>query len=250
MEFKPGQIIRFEYNHKVIDQDTGEKFKEVLVLHPRWRKKMHGIDLKRLTPAEREVLEAILDTKAKSKPQDIPLVRDILARMDPVRDIRNPMNFYSKFVKGFIRDKDVYRQYFSNLMINPIIVKKQPRLPANNGWKGFKKRTPFGGPKKPTGPTSGKPDLTQQPSSSGGSMMDRKSMLQAANERLKNAGLRPTNPNIPGPTRPKPAQPARPAQGAKPPTAAKPATPAKSSSPQDRLAQLKASQERLKNKKK
>jgi hypothetical protein len=90
-----------------VDASTGDKFKEVFVLTPLWQNKMHGLDLKRCTPAEREVLEAILDPDLKDKPHRIPLVNDIKRRMDPIELIRNPVVFYTKFVKPFMRKKDI-----------------------------------------------------------------------------------------------------------------------------------------------
>lgn len=129
MRYEPGQILRFTYNHEATDEDTGDRFKEVLVLHPGWQGKMHAIDLKRLTAAERGVLKAILDpkvrTKVKSgKPHRFPLVNDIVKRMNPLEEIKNPVSFYTRFVKVFLRNKDAYRQYHPHRMINITIVKQ------------------------------------------------------------------------------------------------------------------------------
>lgn len=129
MKYEPGQILRFTYNHEATDADTGDRFKEVLVLHPGWQGKMHAIDLKRLTAAERGVLQAILDPKTRDKvkagkPHRFPLVNDIVKRMNPLEEIKNPVSFYSRFVKVFLRNKDAYRQYFPNRMINVTVVKR------------------------------------------------------------------------------------------------------------------------------
>jgi len=122
--FKPAQIIRFTYNHLVKDEETGDRFKEVFVLNPNWSGKMHGLDLKRMTPAEREVLVAVFDPKTKQRgPHKIPMVNDILRRMNPIEEIKNPMSFYQKFVKPFIRNKDLYRVYENPKMMNVTIVK-------------------------------------------------------------------------------------------------------------------------------
>jgi hypothetical protein len=121
---KPGQVVRFTYNHLAVDEDSGDRHKEVLVLHPHWQGKMHGIDLKRLTTAEREVLNAILDPETKKKPHRLPLVNDILRRMDPITEIRNPMTFYSRFVKVFLRNKDAYRTYYPTRMLNVTVVQQ------------------------------------------------------------------------------------------------------------------------------
>lgn len=116
MKFEPGDIVRFTYDHQEVDASTGDKFKEVLVLNPSWQNKLHGIDLKRLSPAEREVLEAVLDPAQKDKPHRIPLVNDIRRKMDPIELIRNPVIFYTRFVKPFLRRKDAYRQYIPHRM--------------------------------------------------------------------------------------------------------------------------------------
>jgi hypothetical protein len=146
MRFEPGSIIRFTYEHQDVDASTGDKFKEVFVLNPLWANKMHGLDLKRCTPAEREVLEAILDPDLKDKPHRIPLVNDIKRRMDPIELIRNPVVFYTKFVKPFMRKKDIYRQYLPSRMSGVTVVKgakiKTGKAPVQN---------PLFGPKPMTG---------------------------------------------------------------------------------------------------
>lgn len=124
--FKPGSVIRFTYNHPAdrIDEATGDKFKEVLVLHPNWRGKMHGIDMKRLTAAEREVLFAIFDKKTVKGKHRIPLVNDILRRMNPVQEVKNPVSFYYKFVKVFLKNKDAYRMYEGLRILNATTVRQ------------------------------------------------------------------------------------------------------------------------------
>ncbi|MHA2045170.1 MAG: hypothetical protein ACW99G_10265, partial [Candidatus Thorarchaeota archaeon] len=96
--FEAGSTIRFTYN----SVSSGDRFKEVLVLHPNWNGKVHAIDLKRLTAAEREVLNAVLDPKQKGKTHKLPLVNDILTRMDPTELIRSPTSFYNQLVKQFL----------------------------------------------------------------------------------------------------------------------------------------------------
>ncbi|MHB8407983.1 MAG: hypothetical protein ACYDHY_07870 [Acidiferrobacterales bacterium] len=123
MRYRPGERIRFTYNPIAKDEDTGEPFKEVLVLNPLWRGKMQGIDLKRLTPAEVEVFDAILDPDVKL-PHRLPIVNDVLKRMNPLVDIKNPVVFYAKFVKVFLKTKDAYRQYYPARMTNVSIVQQ------------------------------------------------------------------------------------------------------------------------------
>ncbi len=125
MIYKPGQILRFTYHSHIGagTEEVADAFKEVLVLHPNWLGKMHAIDLKRLTPAEREVLDAIFTPENRGKPHRIPLVNDILRRMNPIDEIKNPVSFYSKFVKVFLRNKDAYRTYYPKRMLSVTIAK-------------------------------------------------------------------------------------------------------------------------------
>jgi hypothetical protein len=198
--YKGGQIVRFVYNHppEGVDANTGDKSKEVLVLNPNYHGKMHGIDLKRITDADRKVLKAILNPlnmqnpESKTAPtlpvkpgalpptakppvpgampakpqvpgsmhgkasglssmtpekraemlklygnpaekkqaedmrwaQATPLVKDILRRMNPLKEIQNPVVFYVKFVRPFLRGKDAYRQYWLTHIVHPVIVSK------------------------------------------------------------------------------------------------------------------------------
>ena len=111
--YKPGEIVRFTYNRSKFD-----KYKEVLILNPLHKDKMHAIDLKRLTEAERMVLRTILNPEQKGKPQGIPLIRDIMTRMDASNLIKSPIAFYNQFVKTFLRSTDAYRTYFPRFMIS------------------------------------------------------------------------------------------------------------------------------------
>ena len=124
MKFKPGEVIRFTYNHLITDDESGDRFKEILVLNPNWQGKLHGIDIKRLTQAEREVLNVIMDPQQRGQYHRIPLVNDILRRMNPVEDIKNPQTFYVRFVKVFLKNKDAYRTYWPVRMLNVTIVKQ------------------------------------------------------------------------------------------------------------------------------
>ncbi len=127
---KPGQFVSFTYNPPVrpVRQRAGmasvksDPHKQVLILHPSWVGKAHAIDLKRVTPAEVQVLKSIMDPEAKAEfdrtgqlPQGIPhypLIIDVFRRMNPPEDIKQPISFYQKFVRPFIRDKDCYRTFF------------------------------------------------------------------------------------------------------------------------------------------
>ncbi len=125
VKFKPAQTIRFTYNQpkERIDENTGDRFKEVFVLNPNYGGKVHGLDLKRMTPAEQEVIRAIFDPSTGKYVHKIPLVNDILRRMNPILEVKNPHSFYHKFVKVFIRNKDVYRIYEMRFMLNVTVAK-------------------------------------------------------------------------------------------------------------------------------
>lgn len=121
-KLEPGQICRFSYLHTRRDAASGDPFKEVFVLNPNWRGQLHAIDLKRLTAAEREILQAIMDPQWRTKQHRLPLVNDINRRMNPIEDIRSPMSFYVRFVRQFLRNKDAYRRYFLDQMTGVTVV--------------------------------------------------------------------------------------------------------------------------------
>lgn len=121
--YQIGDFIKFHYTHAGHKRtraigDLHDPNKEVWVLNPLWSGKLHAIDCARITPAERDVLRQIMDPKVRSgeTPAKYPLVRDVLSRMDPIEDIKNPSSFYTRFVKPFMAQKDCYRQYFPQLM--------------------------------------------------------------------------------------------------------------------------------------
>lgn len=118
--FQAGQFIRFNYR----GFQTVEPDKEVMVLHPNWRNQLHGIDLKRLTPAQVDVLHQIMDPETKTKGSRVSLVNDILRRMDPVEEIKNPLTFYVKMVKPFLRGADAYRRYNVPQMSNVTVLRE------------------------------------------------------------------------------------------------------------------------------
>lgn len=127
--FQAGAVVRFTYRHHTgahADEITDDH-KEILVLHPNWQGKVHAIDMKRITAAEREVLTLIFDPTIieqvrSGKPYRLPLVNDIIRRMNPLEDVKNPMSFYTKFVRVFIKGADVYRTYFPRRMWNVTVV--------------------------------------------------------------------------------------------------------------------------------
>ncbi len=108
--------------------------KHVLVLHPNWNNKIHAVDMARITPAEQQVLQSIMDPKVKQAVDSgqwpvegvppYPLIRDILRRQDPVELIKNPVSFYNLLIKPFLRGKDAYRQYWPHYVYNVKVVQE------------------------------------------------------------------------------------------------------------------------------
>ncbi len=121
--YKAGNFIRFTYINPDAKPGAKEIFKEVFILHPNWNGKVHAIDVKKLTVAERTVLEAVMDPDQKGKTHRIPLVNDVLRRMDPPTLIENPISFYQQFVKQFLNNKDAYRTYYQSRMSGVQVVK-------------------------------------------------------------------------------------------------------------------------------
>jgi len=118
--YKAGQTLRFTYN----SENVRDRFKEVFVLQPNFQGKMHAIDLKRLTEAERRTLYTVMDPKQYGKRNRIPLVNDIFLRMNPSEEIKNPLGFYVKFVKPFLRYTDAYRTYYPMKMASVQVVRQ------------------------------------------------------------------------------------------------------------------------------
>jgi hypothetical protein len=105
-----------------------DQSKSAFILHNNWQGKVHAIDLGRITPAEIQVLQSIMDPNVKAQADqgvwpikgvpNYPLIRDILRRMDPTELIKNPIAFYQTMIKPFIRSKDCYRQYWPHYMFS------------------------------------------------------------------------------------------------------------------------------------
>jgi len=211
--FKVGQFIRFTYNRpqEAIDQFSGDRHKEIFVLNPQWLGEVHGIDLKRLTTAEREVLVTIFDPKKAQRvngrvvtapipPGIKPLVDDIMRRMDPRQEITNPLSFYHKFVKPFLKQKDAYRKYKPSRMQNITVSRKSTVL-----GKVVNPKPLFHKEETPQQATPFKPKL---PGSEHGNVRklspaEIQAMAAKMGVKVSNKPTGPTAPNKPtGPTKP------------------------------------------------
>lgn len=142
--FEAGQFITFTYNPPAkpakapkpgqMPAPASNPSKEVLVIHPNWQNKIHAIDMARLTPAEGQVLRAVMDPETKNAIDrgqwpvpgvpPYPLIRDILSRTDPVELIKNPLAFYQRIVKPFLRDKDAYRVYWPQYVFGVKVIQE------------------------------------------------------------------------------------------------------------------------------
>lgn len=163
-----GHHVQFSYNHAEVDEFTGPKFKEVFILNPNWKGKAHGIDLKRITEAEREVLWTVFDPKNMDIKGEhrIPLVNDILRRMDPRKEVRNPIHFYHIFVKQFLRGKDAYRQYWVNRISNVRTVSRLDIRKIYNPKPLFHKVASKPGEKRPSPGTQAGLERGKKPATS------------------------------------------------------------------------------------
>lgn len=126
---QPGAFISFRYNlpPEIVRGSTEvhDPNKEVMVLHPNYNNQMHGIDLKRLTPAQVDVLKLIMDPATKDDPKKLnkyPLVRDILNRHDPIELVKNPIAMYALLIKPFLNRADAYRKYWLSRMYSPKLI--------------------------------------------------------------------------------------------------------------------------------
>lgn len=117
-----GSIVTFTYHGKVVH----DKFPQILVLHENWEGKVHGINLNNLSDNELNYLKAVVNpTFANEMIQKDPALAMELQRLPKVLDIKSPYDFYVRFIKGFIKRYDSYRQYSREKMQNIRIVKSR-----------------------------------------------------------------------------------------------------------------------------
>lgn len=65
-------VIKFTYKHFwPLDANSREPYKEIFVIHPHWEGKVHGIDLKALTPAQLEIFKAVMDPRNNSSQEGL-----------------------------------------------------------------------------------------------------------------------------------------------------------------------------------
>tara|TARA_Y100000593_G_scaffold79827_1_gene148748 strand:- start:880 stop:1338 length:459 start_codon:yes stop_codon:yes gene_type:complete len=111
MKVVPGAIVRFSYSGK----DVNDKRPLVLVLNPRFKGKLHGLNISYISES---VLKQMLDLVRETAQGKIR--RLIKMRLPLLRaDIGDPYRFYHSRLKGFLKSKlgktsDAYRTYNYN----------------------------------------------------------------------------------------------------------------------------------------
>jgi hypothetical protein len=144
------QLVNQRYRVPAPPEPPSDPSKQAFILHPNWHNKVHAIDLGRISPAEIQVLQAVMDPNVKAQADqgvwpiqgvpNYPLIRDILRRVDPVELIKNPLAFYQQLIKPFIRDKDCYRQYWPQYMFSlKVMAESHVKGPLVNPKPLFKK---------------------------------------------------------------------------------------------------------------
>tara|TARA_B100000287_G_scaffold277967_1_gene261890 strand:+ start:3621 stop:4073 length:453 start_codon:yes stop_codon:yes gene_type:complete len=104
MKIVPGSIIRFSYNGKEVNDSRPL----VLVLNPRYRGKLHGLNISYLTESNLKQLLNLVKETAQGR------IKRLLSLRLPLlkADIGDPYKFYHSRLKGFLRGKpDSYRTY-------------------------------------------------------------------------------------------------------------------------------------------
>lgn len=234
--WRPGVVLRFTYTHRVIDEHSGDRYKEILVLNPSWRGKVHGIDMKRLTAAQREVLLAIFDPQWKTKPHRLPMVNDVLRRMDPVEDVKNPQSFYQKFVWIFLHNVDAYRQYWPGRMSGVTVVRQTQVRGGTYNPKPLFKKIKIDAQKRDVEQRAAQRELTPDEKRARLAAIEKAAIKLLGRDKGKALVSAPTR----GATKPQPAR---------KPTPSQPAKGSAAKNAEERLAMLKAAAERLKGKK-
>jgi len=110
-----GQIVRFNYTGKT----STVKRPLVLILHPRFRGKMHAISLDNISDAILLKLREIVQETTQQRIAKLTRLRLPLLKSD----IKDPQRFYDNRLKPFIRtffnsDQSPYRTYLIGGMTN------------------------------------------------------------------------------------------------------------------------------------
>jgi len=135
--FEIGDLITFTYP-AVHQQKTKahDKFPQVFVLHSNWRDNVHGLNFNYLSNDEINVIRMIIDPSfqlkyffnlQKKNPNLANEFDRIMAAAGSSPPVTSPYDFYTKFIKPFIRIRgyDPYRLYNTGKMTGIRIVQRQ-----------------------------------------------------------------------------------------------------------------------------
>ena|SRR3990167_1566673 len=126
--YEAGDTIVFNYTSPHATDPTPK----VLVLHDNWQGRVHGINLLLLTRQEHNYLKAVISSSfAKKITRTDARIRQQLQRLQSTLstlNISSPRDFYVRFVKGFVKQYDSYRQYRPEYMKNIKVVEKREDL--------------------------------------------------------------------------------------------------------------------------
>jgi hypothetical protein len=133
-----GDLISATYH----GENSHDFYPQILVLHNRWARKnfphevakVHGLNLNVFSEYELAVIYSVLNPDLvaryeKTKPQIAHYVRSLHQTViKQGLDIENPLDFYTKFIRQFVKSSDGYRLYFPEKMVNVKVITKREVL--------------------------------------------------------------------------------------------------------------------------
>jgi len=126
VNYKIGDIITFTYPDAKCHEGhehQHDPYPQVLVLHNNWGGNVHGMNFNNLSQQEINYLTALVDPVfAEEIVKKDMRIRQELLRLTNL-DVTNPLDFFNRFIKGFVRQYDSYRRYNPKKMINVRVVK-------------------------------------------------------------------------------------------------------------------------------
>ncbi len=130
MAVQIGSLISFTYS----GISAHDKFPQILVLHNGWQGFVHGLNFNYLTEQEKNYIKAILNEEfAKKLSEKDPVLKNKLNQFAGTYDslnITSPHDFYTRFVRQFIKPKnyDPYRRYSPSKMTGIKVISKKEIL--------------------------------------------------------------------------------------------------------------------------
>ena len=121
-----GDLITFTYT----SETATDKNPTVLILHNNWQGLLHGLNFSYLTTQEQSYVKSVLNSEyaeeIKKKDARIKAHLERLGSRIDDYDIKNPHDFYIRFIRGFIMPRawEPYRKYKpANIVNSRTIVK-------------------------------------------------------------------------------------------------------------------------------